>query len=85
MNDAMPQIACPFCGGSDPGALCLGCGRDKTAARRICRHCNGQTPVGEPACLACGRRQRNELAWKVPVIVGMFAAASAAALALNVY
>lgn len=77
MTAEIRQILCPFCGGRDPGALCLDCGRDKAAPRRVCRQCEHQTPLAEAACHACGHRAVSDLRWKVPVIVAMFAAALA--------
>ena len=75
MNARVGMVNCPFCGASDPGALCLDCGRDKAAPRRVCKACKAQTPLGEAVCHACGQRSVSDLRWKVPVIVGMFAAA----------
>jgi predicted amidophosphoribosyltransferase len=74
MANIAPTI-CPFCGNTGPGAQCLGCHRDKTAPRRICKACKAQTPSSEPRCHACGHQNVSELRWKVPVIVAMFIAA----------
>ena len=76
-------VACPFCGARHAGALCLDCGRDKTAPRRICARCHAAAPRDEPACQACGQRRVSELRWKIPLIVALFAAAFALAVALR--
>ncbi len=75
MNAGVEAIACPFCRGRNPGALCLDCGRDKTAARRVCGACRAQTPMDEPNCQSCGRAPAGDLRWKLPLIVALFAAA----------
>jgi hypothetical protein len=41
----------------------------------VCTSCHALTPKVEPACCHCNSLARNELAWKVPLIIGMFAAA----------
>jgi len=62
-------MTCPFCG--DPGAerFCGRCGRDPTAARRVCPACSRLSPQAEPRCCHCQRAFRSELLWKVPLIL----------------
>lgn len=83
MTADLKIIACPFCGGQDPGSLCLDCGRDKAAPRRICAGCGAQTPLDGKTCHACGQRQTSDLRWKIPTIIAMFAAALAIAVFLR--
>jgi len=78
-----PAIVCPFCSARTVGSLCLDCGRDKTAARRVCTKCHANTPLDDRACQACGHRHVSDLRWKVPLIVAMFAGACVAAVLLN--
>ena len=78
-----PATACPFCGARGAGVLCLDCGRDKTAARRVCARCQANTPLADPVCQACGQRQVSEMRWKIPLIVAMFAAAITLAVVLQ--
>jgi predicted amidophosphoribosyltransferase len=79
----MAEKPCPFCGATVAGALCDRCGRDPTASRRVCPTCKQMTPTAETVCCHCGARIRSELAWKIPLIVAIFAAAFALAFILN--
>lgn len=63
---------CPFCNAETPGAYCIKCGRNRTAARRVCRSCAAMTPMAEPQCSHCGAPQRSELAVKIPLIIVIF-------------
>ncbi len=56
-----------------------------TAARRICRGCGDVTPINAPSCIHCGARSRSDLGWKVPLIVGMFAAALTISVLIRVF
>ena len=73
---------CPFCGTSVEAGACRYCKRDPTAARRVCGQCTKMTPVAEAPCCHCGARAGSELAWKVPVIIAMFALAVVVSVAL---
>ena len=73
---------CPFCGAAASG-VCPGCGRDPTARRRVCGSCKKMTPIAEPACCHCKRVSSSELPGKVMIIVLLFAAAFALAIALR--
>lgn len=66
---------CPFCGTAASGPACPSCGRDPAASRRVCAKCGKATPIGEAACCHCGEQKRSDLAWKIPVIVLLFALA----------
>ena len=76
-------IPCPFCGTATAAARCERCQRDPRGARRICGPCARQTPTTEPTCMHCGAGKPNDMAWKIPVIVLMFALAFALAVALQ--
>lgn len=66
---------CPFCRAKTPGAFCPKCGRNRTAARRVCRSCGEMTPMEERDCCHCGAKQRSDLYRKIPQIVALFAVA----------
>jgi hypothetical protein len=68
----VPGRLCPYCKAPAPGQVCSACQRDTTARRRVCPKCGRLTPSVEPACLACGARFKNDLAWKIPIIVVIF-------------
>ena len=68
---------CPFCGGTSNSQLCNWCGRDTTAPRRPCRRCGRMSPTAEPVCRNCGAKFKSDMAWKVPVIILLFALAIA--------
>lgn len=74
---------CPFCGGPPEEGICGRCGRDVSTPRWICRACKAHTPMPDHRCLGCGTRRVNDLRWKIPAIVAMFAAALVAAVLLN--
>ena len=73
---------CPYCGAAAPDAICGGCRRDTTAARRPCQNCGKVMPSADADCPHCGARFRNPLRWKIPVIVLMFLLAFALSIAL---
>lgn len=79
LDDAL--VPCPFCGAS-AAATCPGCGRDPTARRRACPHCQRMTPMAEAKCCWCGVSISSELPLKVIGIVVMFLVAFALSLAL---
>ncbi len=84
MTDAgQATYQCPFCGTATPGPFCPNCGRDRTAARQVCRSCRQMTPKNEPECSHCGARQVNELARKVPMIIAIFAVTIALSVVLR--
>jgi hypothetical protein len=71
-----PLLACPFCGDfSGAAERCGACGRDKRAPRRVCPACSKLTPTAEPSCCHCKQTFGSDLAWKVPLIIGIFVAA----------
>lgn len=43
--------------------------------QRVCPTCQRLSPGDAPACAQCGVRFRNEMAWKLPLIVLLFVAA----------
>jgi hypothetical protein len=68
----IPGRICPYCGALAKGQLCTSCQRDTTAPRRVCRQCGRITPLSEPKCLACGKVPLNDLAWKIPLLIGIY-------------
>jgi hypothetical protein len=74
---------CPFCGASSVGSICAVCGRDTTAARRPCPNCNEMSPTSERTCWNCGTVFKSELAWKIPVIIALFALVFGLSLAIH--
>jgi len=78
-------MICPFCEAKTAGNPCEGCGRDTTARRRACPKCHKMSPFGEATCCHCGHEFRNEMRWKIPAIIVMFVAATAAAVAVELF
>lgn len=77
-------MTCPYCAAPDATpAGCPRCRRDLSAPRAICPACRRQTPDREPVCIGCGARRGSEMAWKLPLIIALFAAAVAASIALR--
>lgn len=74
---------CPFCGAAAVNRICGSCGRDTTAPRRPCRACGKMVPSRDRSCWNCGAVFGNELSWKIPVIVLLFAAVFVVSLALS--
>jgi hypothetical protein len=79
----VPGRMCTYCGAPAPGQNCPTCNRDTTAPRRVCRQCGRITPVTEPKCLACGKVPLNELAWKIPILIGIYIVAIVIIVILN--
>ncbi len=77
------MTVCPFCNVAVDTQICGACGRDITGPRVACRRCSHFVPKADSACGGCGARLRGELAWKIPVIVALFAGAIAINLALT--
>lgn len=75
--------ACPFCGEQTTGSPCTSCGRDVTAARRVCPRCHKMTPALEKACSHCGAEHKSDLRWKVPLIIAIFVVAFILAVLLQ--
>lgn len=75
---------CPFCDESASATLCSSCGRDPTAPRVVCPCCNKMSPSEEPDCCRCGERRKNELRWKVPLVIALFVLAFAIAIVVSV-
>ncbi len=73
---------CPFCGVAAAPPRCSTCGRDPSAQRRICTRCQRQTPSAERLCLHCRMPAANEMVWKIPVIILLFAIAFAISIAV---
>jgi hypothetical protein len=63
---------CPYCRMPATMQFCETCGRDTTAPRRPCPHCRQMVPSNEPRCWNCGTQFRNEMWWKIPLIVLIF-------------
>jgi predicted amidophosphoribosyltransferase len=62
--------ACPYCGNPQASPdVCLHCGRNPSAPRRICPTCKMMTPKSERACWHCGAVFTSELSWKIPVVI----------------
>jgi len=78
------MTGCPFCDDVAGGDPCGACGRAPTASRRLCPSCKKMSPLDEPECSHCGKLFRNELRWKVPVIIIMFVAAIAASVIVRI-
>ncbi len=74
---------CHFCDARVVGETCGSCGRDQAARRRVCAKCKKMTPVAEPQCSHCGQTFRNELRWKIPVIMIMFVVAIGVSVAVR--
>ena len=68
----MPARACPYCRHPATQMFCETCGRDTTAPRRPCPHCRQMVPSNEPRCWNCGTQFRNEMWWKIPLIILLF-------------
>jgi len=83
MEPAAQPFPCPFCGAQAIAPRCMTCQRDPRSPRRICGHCQKQTPTNEPKCMHCQFTPGSELSWKVPVIVLMFIVAFVLAVALQ--
>ncbi len=83
MSDAAVARPCPFCGGDASGATCARCGRDPTAARRVCASCKKLTPTKEAACVHCRAVATSDLSWKIPLIIGLFVAAIILSMVLS--
>jgi hypothetical protein len=79
----VPGRVCPYCGVPTSGQVCTSCGRDTTAPRRICRQCGRITPLSEPNCLACGKIPANDLAWKIPLLIGIYVVVIIILVAIN--
>ena len=60
---------CPFCKSPAAPPRCARCGRDPTAPRRQCQGCQQMTPVGEPPCMHCGAHAKNDVVWKLPLLL----------------
>lgn len=74
---------CPFCDQAAGAARCGACGRDPTSPRIVCVRCNKLTPSAEPDCCRCGERRRDELQWKVPLIIAIFVVALSVGILAN--
>jgi hypothetical protein len=84
VNGAAPiATLCPYCGAMAASALCGTCRRDPRGSRRICGRCQRQTPIAEKVCMHCKTPAGSEMSWKVPLIIVMFVAAIALAIALQ--
>jgi len=78
------MFVCPYCANPDATQMhCGRCQRNPSAPRRVCNHCHKMTPQGEPRCAHCSVPFGNELSWKIPLIIGLFLAAFAIAIALQ--
>jgi predicted amidophosphoribosyltransferase len=77
------ERTCPFCGAAASGQRCPSCGRDPTASRRVCEKCGKSTPLSEGTCCHCSAPPGSELAWKIPVIILLFALAFAVSIAVG--
>jgi hypothetical protein len=42
------------------------------------------SPSEEPDCCRCGERRKNELRWKVPLVIALFVLAFAIAIVVSV-
>lgn len=74
--------ACPFCGAETVERLCSACGRDTKGPRKACSKCGKFMPSDDRSCCHCGASQVSELAWKVPVIIGLFVVATIVSVVL---
>jgi hypothetical protein len=85
MTSAQPQTGrvCPFCAAPAPVQMCTACGRDTTAPRKVCKTCGKMVPSADKTCWNCRAVFTSELAWKIPVIILIFAAAFALAIVLQ--
>ncbi|MGB3541777.1 hypothetical protein [Rubrivirga sp.] len=54
-----------------------------STTQRVCPSCKGLTPSSRTSCAHCGRRFRNEMAWKIPLIVLLFVLAIAASVLIE--
>jgi hypothetical protein len=78
-----PPVPCPFCGGTTDTQICRWCGRDTTASRRPCRNCGRMALTYEPACWSCGAKFKNDMSWKIPLIILIFVLAIALSILLR--
>jgi hypothetical protein len=79
----VPGRVCPYCGAPASGQVCTSCRRDTTAPRRVCRQCGRITPLSESRCLACGKIPTNDLAWKIPLLIGIYIVVIVILVAIN--
>jgi len=79
---------CPFCDSSDfvdDSKICSHCGRNITAIRILCKSCKKMTPSQEKICCHCGVKHKNDLHWKIPVIILLFIAAFILSIVIRVF
>lgn len=79
----MTEQVCPFCEQTTMQVVCSHCNRNITSSRNICKNCKKMTPANEPSCSHCGRVNSSELTWKIPLIIGIFIAATILSIAIR--